>query len=404
MTTSQTQPADGSTVESIKHAEQPLARIDVHVAISVIVPTYRECENLPTLIGRLNQLRQNFGLALEVLIMDDRSADGSAEAVAELDHEWVRFIERQEHPGLSPAVIDGLRQASHPVLVVMDADLSHPPEKIPDLVLALESGQQFVIGSRYVPGGSTDDDWGLLRWLNSRVATALCRPLTSANDPMAGFFALRREDFLSADELNPVGYKIGLELIVKTNAQNVGEVPIHFTDRIAGESKLSLKEQLKYLRHLRRLYIYKFATWSSLVQFLAVGFSGLIVNLTILTLLARADVPEMVALAVAIGVSMLSNFALNRRFTFSYARDGSIWKQFVGFVTACSVGMVVNYAVAATARVVLLEDVPLGLQLSAVVGVVAGMAFNFTANRYIVFREKVVRRKHAPADPNGRAR
>jgi len=393
MTTTQTQPADGTAVESMPQPEQPLARIAVHVPISVIVPTYQEHDNLPTLLARLNQLRQNFGLTLEVLIMDDRSNDGSAQAVAALGHDWVRFIERQENPGLSPAVIDGLQQASHPVLVVMDADLSHPPEKIPDLVLALESGQQFVIGSRYVPGGSTDDDWGLFRWLNSQVATLMSRPLTSAKDPMAGFFALRKEDFENADELNPVGYKIGLELIVKTDAQNVGEVPIHFTDRVAGESKLSLKEQFRFIQHLRRLYIYKFSTGASLVQFLMVGFSGLIVNLTVLTVLAVLGVPELIAFAAAIAVSMLSNFALNRRFTFSYARDRSAWKQFVGFVTACSVGMVVNYAVATTARAMLLEDIPLGLQLSAVLGVIAGMAFNFTANRYVVFREKVVRRR-----------
>jgi len=376
-------------------ADRPLARIQVHVPISVVVPTFRECDNLPELLHRFDRLRRSFGLELEVLIMDDQSKDGSREAVAALNHDWVRFNERASNPGLSPAVVDGLKAASHPVVVVMDADLSHPPEKIPDLVLALESGQQFVIGSRYVPGGSTDDDWGLFRWLNSRIATLMSRPLTSARDPMAGFFALRRDDFLNADELNPVGYKIGLELIVKTGAQNVGEVPIHFTDRVAGESKLSLKEQLRFIQHLRRLYMYKFGTMTSLVQFLAVGFSGLIVNLTVLTLLVTAGSPDMIALAAAIGVSMLSNFALNRRFTFSYARDRSIWKQFVGFVAACSVGMVVNYAVAATARTMLLEDVTLGLQLAAILGVAAGMAFNFTANRYVVFRETVVRRRKA---------
>ncbi len=118
--------------------------------------------------------------------------------------DWARIIVRTSDRGLSPAVLDGFRQARHPVLVCMDCDLSHPPERIPQMVLALESGQQFVLGSRYVAGGSTDDDWGMFRWINSRVATLMARPLTDVKDPMSGFFALRRADFLKARDLNPV--------------------------------------------------------------------------------------------------------------------------------------------------------------------------------------------------------
>jgi dolichol-phosphate mannosyltransferase len=104
----------------------------------------------------------------------------------------------------------------------------------------------MVIGSRYVPGGSTSDDWGIFRWLNSRVATLLARPLTNVKDPMSGFFALRKSDFEQARDLNPVGYKykIALVLIVKCGFENVGEIPIGFIDRVYGESKLTLKEQL----------------------------------------------------------------------------------------------------------------------------------------------------------------
>jgi len=377
--------------------ESPLARIDVLAPVSIIVPTFREADNLPHLLARLDQLRTSHRLQLEVLIMDDQSRDGSAEAVAATGFDWVRFIEREGERGLSPAVIDGLRAARHPVLVVMDADLSHPPEKIPDLILALEAGQQMVIGSRYVPGGSTDDDWGIFRWLNSRVATLLARPLTAASDPMAGYFAMRRSDFLKAQSLNPVGYKIALELIVKCGVENVGEVPIHFSDRVHGESKLTLKEQLRYIQHLRRLYIFRFGTATHLAQFLAVGAIGTVVNLVVLTAAAALGVVEWVAIALGIAVSMVSNFLLNRRFTFSYARDRNIWKQFAGFVAACSVGMLVNFATATGLRETALENVPYGLQLAALAGIAAGMLFNFTVNRYFVFREKVVRKAVADA-------
>ena len=135
-----------------------------------------------------------------------------------------------------------------------------------------------------MPGGSTDDDWGVLRWLNSRVATLMARPLTTVRDPMSGFFALRKADFDAARDLNPVGYKIALELIVKCGFENVGEVPIAFSDRVYGESKLTFRQHLLYLQHVRRLYLHKFSEAMHLLQFLVVGALGVVVNLAVLTL------------------------------------------------------------------------------------------------------------------------
>lgn len=226
--------------------------------VSIIVPTYREAANIPELIARIESMLAESGIRAEVLIMDDNSRDGTDEAVAKLARPWVRLVVRTENRGLSPAVVDGLHAAAGRVLVVMDADLSHPPETIPALVHALESGADFVIGSRYVPGGSTEESWGFFRWLNSKVATLLARPFARAKDPMSGFFALRRETFERADKLNPIGYKIGLELIVKCRVARVVEIPIHFANRKRGSSKLSLAEQLKYLRHLARLFAFKY--------------------------------------------------------------------------------------------------------------------------------------------------
>ncbi len=360
-----------------------LAHVASLTPISIVVPTYRECENLPGLVGRIDALKHERGLDLELLLMDDQSGDGSREWVEQCGHDWVRLVEREGPRGLSPAVLDGMRLAKHPVIVVMDADLSHPPEKVPDMVLALHAGQELVIGSRYVAGGSTDDEWGFFRWLNSFIATKLAAPLTSARDPMAGFFAFRKRELERADYLNPIGYKIGLEVIVKCRLTNVGEVPIHFTDRAHGESKLTLREQLRYLQHLRRLYIYKFGTWSHLAQFMMVGASGVVVNLLVLYALVWMGVNERVAFAGGIAVSLVSNFLLNRRFSFSYARGQSIGKQFIGFAGACSVGMVVQWAVS-----VLLHDFVSGtpLWLASLGGIAAGTVFNFLTSRYLVFR------------------
>lgn len=352
-------------------------------SISIVVPTYREVLNLPKLMARVGAVRDSSGFDIELLIMDDNSADGSVEAVEAARLPWAKIVVRRENRGLSPAVIDGLRLAKKDLVVVMDADLSHPPEKIPEMVAALRAGRQFVIGSRYVPGASTDDEWGIGRWLNSQVATLLARPLTKVKDPMSGFFAFRRADLARARELSPVGYKIGLELIVKCGFSDVGEVPIHFADRELGESKLTLKEQLLYLKHLRRLYNFKFGAWSHLAQFLVVGATGLVVNLVVLTALEWAGMSVPWAVALSIITAMLSNFALNRRFTFSDARHQNVWAQLAGFIGACSIGAAINYAV----TLWIAHQTPeLPIQVAALGGVVAGTAFNYLTSRFLVFR------------------
>ncbi len=198
----------------------------------------------------------------ELIIVDDNSPDETVQVCGDLArrfpiHLQVRTTER----GLSSAVIAGMQSARGELLVVMDADLSHPPESIPELVAALENRlTDFVIGSRYVRGGSTEEGWGLLRFLNSKLATLLAKPLTRALDPMAGFFGLTAATFQSATQLNPIGYKIGLELMVKCGCSNIVEVPIHFANRKIGTSKLSFREQMNYLRHLARLYAFRWRT------------------------------------------------------------------------------------------------------------------------------------------------
>jgi dolichol-phosphate mannosyltransferase len=356
--------------------------------VTIVVPTYREVENLPHLIDRVARVRESAGLEIDMIVMDDDSRDGSAELVAARPEPWVQLCTRTTDRGLSAAVLDGMRRASGNVLVCMDADLSHPPEAIPTLLRKLAEGGDFVIGSRYVSGGSTSDDWGFLRWLNSRVATLLARPFTSARDPMAGFFAVRRSTFEAGRELNPIGYKIGLELIVKCGCERVVEVPIHFEDRQYGSSKLTLQQQLLYLKHLRRLYIFKYGVWSQLMQFLTVGALGTVVNLLFLTGLLHLGVAMRPAVAGAILLSMCFNFILNRRFSFSGARGQSWLRQFFGFIAASSLGAVINYGTTLFVHARLPEARP---QLAALVGIATGTAFNFLASRYLVFRTSHVR-------------
>ena len=233
---------------------------DANPLVSIVVPTFQEAENIPLLVPRVCDGLAAADLPGEIIIVDDNSRDGSAEAVEELRRQGlpVRIEVRTKDRGLSSAVIHGFRQARGEFLLCMDADLSHPPERIPDMVAPLQSGTaDFVLASRYLPGASIEEGWGLLRWLNSAAATLLARPLTSVTDPMSGFFALPRARFETAAQLSPIGYKIALELLVKADCRRVAEVPIHFARRAEGESKLSLREQVKYVQHVLRLYRYK---------------------------------------------------------------------------------------------------------------------------------------------------
>lgn len=355
-------------------------------SVSVIVPTFRERDSLPSLIAEVDRVRKAHNLELEMIISDDDSRDGTKEYLHDADMPWIRLLNRTSNHGLSPAVVDGMQIARHNNIVVMDADLSHPPSKIIDMILALRNGHDFVLGSRYVRGSSTDESWGLLRWINSLGATLLARPLTHVRDPMSGFFAIKKETLAKAPYLNPVGYKIGLELIVKCQCDNIAEIPIHFSNRQHGESKLTLKQQFLYLQHLRRLYIFKYAEASHLSQFIAVGVSGVFVNLSTLTVLKSLSVPTEMAVAGGIGVSMITNFLLNQRFTFSYARKENKWKQFTGFIAACSTGAVLNWVVTMylVSYYALFTQTP---QWAALVGILAGTGLNYGINRALVFRK-----------------
>lgn len=225
--------------------------------VSVIVPTYNERENVATLVDRVfAAIDPADG---ELLIVDDNSPDGTADAARATGERFpVRCLVRTDSRDLSTAVIHGMKNARGNLWVIMDADLSHPPESLPALIQAMDDGAvQMAIGSRFVRGGSVDLHWPLQRRLISRMGRLLARPLTPVRDMVAGFFCVRAGS-VEFDRLDPLGYKIALELIVRHGWTRVVEIPISFRDRAAGVTKLSLGEQRRYLRHLWRLYRFKF--------------------------------------------------------------------------------------------------------------------------------------------------
>ena len=205
----------------------------------------------------------------EMIIVDDNSRDGSEEAVNKLAKKYaVRIIVRTTERGLSSAVLRGFDEATGDYLLCMDADLQHPPSSVPKLFRVFEPNSksntegmipEFVIGTRY--GGQAvaiDKDWPLYRRIISSGARLLAYPLTPLSDPMTGFFALPRSVYKRANNVNPIGFKICMELYVKCGVQKHAEVPILFGVRTIGESKLSSKVIIGYLKHLKDLYWYRY--------------------------------------------------------------------------------------------------------------------------------------------------
>lgn len=226
---------------------------------SIVVPTYNEAGGIERLIATLDGVFRKSGLDGEIIVVDDNSPDGTGAIVDSLaDRYPVRCLHRPGKMGLSSGVIDGWKFArpDSEALGAMDGDFSHDPEIIPAMVRALESGKYgLAIGSRYVAGGGIRN-WPLRRRITSLVAIALAKPLTRVNDITSGYFIIKREA-LTGVELDPIGFKIGLEVIAKARYGKATEVPYVFQDRTSGESKLNTGEIANYLRQLRRIYAMK---------------------------------------------------------------------------------------------------------------------------------------------------
>ena len=223
---------------------------------SIVIPTYNEAGGIEKLLRALDALFKANALDGEIIVVDDNSPDGTGAILDRLSSELpVRPLHRPGKLGLSSGVIDGwkIARAESIALGAMDADFSHDIAVLPQMVRAIESGEYgLAVGSRYVAGGGITN-WPRRRIITSRVACALARPLTSLKDVTSGYFLVRRAA-LGGVQLDPIGFKIGLEVIAKANYGKAIEVPYVFTDRVVGQSKLNQKEIFNYLKQLRKLY------------------------------------------------------------------------------------------------------------------------------------------------------
>ena len=221
--------------------------------VSMVVPTYNERERLEHFVRTLVGVLRDARIDGEIIIVDDHSPDGTGELADALARELpVRVVHRSGKLGLGSAVMAGFAAARGEVLGVMDADVSHPPERVPVLVAALQdTGADLVIGSRYIPGGGTRN-WPLSRTIMSRAACLVARLVTPVRDAASGFFVLRRP-VIQGVEIKAAGFKICLELLVRGSVRSVVEVPYVFTDRAAGQSKMNRREALGFVVQIGQL-------------------------------------------------------------------------------------------------------------------------------------------------------
>ncbi len=222
--------------------------------VSVVIPTYNEAGGIEKLIAALSGVFTAAGIDGEIVIVDDNSPDGTGAIVDTLAQKYpCRCVHRAGKLGLASAVIDGWKTCTSPILGVMDGDFSHDMQIVPQLVGALTTGgYQLAIGSRYVRGGGITN-WPFRRRVTSRVAIMLAQPLTPVKDITSGYLFFRRE-VIDGAELDPIGFKIGLEVVMKGKYEKVKEIPYVFTDRTQGTSKLNGGEIVNYLKQLSKLY------------------------------------------------------------------------------------------------------------------------------------------------------
>jgi dolichol-phosphate mannosyltransferase len=325
------------------------------VRLSLVVPTYNESKNIPVLVGQLEALLGPvLGESYEIIVVDDDSADRTWEVALALaeTHPRVRVVRRVSERGLSTAVIRGWQVARGEVLAVMDADLQHPAEVNLALLSEIDRGAELAAASRHVEGGGVSD-WSLLRRLLSRGAQllgllVLPGVLGRLTDPMSGYFMVRRSK-LAGIKLDPLGYKILIEVVARAKPAWIGEVGYVFRERTEGQSKVTSRLYVQYLAHLVKLRMVTLPD-SAFFKFCVVGASGVLVDMGLLYVLSD---PGMLGLGltrsklVAAETAIVSNFVLNDLWTFrqaslSHPGGRERFRRFLGFNAICSAGVFLN--------------------------------------------------------------
>lgn len=325
---------------------------DRSILLSLVIPTYNEGKNVQKIVKLLSQqLDAAIPEAYELIVVDDNSPDRTWEIAQEImpDYPQLRVMRRIEERGLSTAVIRGWQAARGEVLGVIDADLQHPPELLLKLWGEIKRGGDLAVASRHVEGGGVSD-WSVIRRFLSRGAQTLGliilpEVIGRVSDPMSGYFMVRRR-CLAGRTLNPLGYKILIEVLARGKVPWIGEVGYVFQEREEGESKVTSKQYIDYLRHLVRLR-FSLGPIARFFRFGLVGFSGVFVDLGVFYLLRSQNLGLTSSAAISGELAIINNFLWNDFWTFgdiSSLQPGKRQrlKRLLKFNIICLAGLALN--------------------------------------------------------------
>ena len=367
--------------------------------VVLIIPTFNERGNIGRLIDELQAIFPSLPHDMQILVVDDNSPDGTVEVVRERQSRSTNLhLLEGKKQGLGAAYIRGMRYAlghlSADAVFEMDADFSHKPSDVPRLLSALERGADFVIGSRYVPGGSIPQEWGLHRRMNSRFGNIVARYVAGmyrVHDCTAGFRAIRGDVLRRMDfgDFRVQGYAFQIALLHAAfiGGAKIVELPVEFIDRTVGESKLGLKDILEFLRSAAWI---RFQSSKIFLKFCIVGASGVLVNLGIFTALLGLGVNKYVASPIAIECSIITNFLGNNYWTFRRrSLDGGIHVRGLRFNAVSIVALAISYGTFVILSRVFPAVAP---QVHQLIGIVPATLVNYFLNSYWTFRDTRHRR------------
>jgi len=376
--------------------------------ISIIIPTYNESQNI---IDILKSIKENLpkNISTQAIVVDDNSPDGTGKIVEDylknfkkMANYTIEIIHRKAKDGLGSAILNGIQQAKGDTIIVMDSDFSHPPQIIPKLIESIKKYQyDIAVASRYIKGGKIEN-WSVKRKLISKFATLIAKKGLGIDtrDPMSGFFAFKK-NILNGLNIDAIGYKILLEILVKTKNVTITEIPYTFQDREFGSSKLGIKTILDYYKSVWKLYRYgkpqeekekrksvKFLYKAA--RFYTVGASGFVVNYLISLLFAGgiSDMWYLHANVIGIIASITTNFILNKAWTFG-DRDFRIKKtmsQYGKFAMFSSLGALVQLGMV----YFLVDNVDISYPLALILAVATAAFGNFVLNKKFTFKEKLL--------------
>lgn len=352
--------------------------------LSLVIPTYNEKDNIEKLIVDIFEEFKNNKIDGEIIIVDDNSPDKTGDIVESLKTKYdnISVIHRQGKLGLSSAVIEGFGVARGDIWGVMDADLSHPVIKIHEMYQAILGGADIVVGSRHVKGGDILG-WNLKRKFLSKGATLLAGVFTPVRDPMSGFFMFRKEYFVK-EEINPKGFKILLELLVKLNFKNIVEVPIIFINRTMGKSKADTGEIIYYLENIIKYLPYKKDMIMQFVRFAMVGVIGTFVNISILYLLTeRYGIYYIVSAFFGFIIAATVNFILNKIWTFGEGLKTNITQKYVRFFIVSLIALTINIFF----LYIFTEYFKVYYIVSQIIAIGFSLTINFIGNKIWTFRK-----------------